>query len=91
MLDARLPEGSCPDSRRHWDAITGKDTQGCEYVIEQNLWNVLSVRTSDWKYIEPSNGAPYMKLTDIETGNSPLPQLYDMSKEAGCAASGRGQ
>ena len=81
MLDARLPEGSCPDSRRHWDAITGKDAQGCEYVIEQNLWNVLSVRTSDWKYIEPSNGAPYMKLTDIETGNSPLPQLYDMSKE----------
>ncbi|MBQ5655303.1 MAG: arylsulfatase, partial [Bacteroidaceae bacterium] len=43
--------------------------------------NVLSIRTNDWKYIEPSNGASYMKLTDIETGNSPLPQLYDMNHE----------
>jgi hypothetical protein len=50
-------------------------------VVEQNLWNVLSIRTADWKYIEPSNGASYMELTDIETGNNTLPQLYEMSKE----------
>jgi arylsulfatase A-like enzyme len=81
MLNARLPKGSCPDSRKHWDALVGKDSKGCEYVVEQNLWNVLSIRTNDWKYIEPSNGASYMKLTDIETGNSPLPQLYDMNHE----------
>lgn len=81
MLDTRLPKGSCPDSRRHWDTLIGKDSKGCEYVIEQNLWNVLSIRTADWKYIEPSNGASYMELTDIETGNNTLPQLYEMSKE----------
>lgn len=81
MLNARLPKGSCPDSRKHWDAIIGMDSNGCEYVVEQNLWNVLSIRTADWKYIEPSNGTSYMKLTNIETGNSPLPQLYDMNHE----------
>lgn len=81
MLDTRLPKGSCPDSRRHWDTLIGKDSKGCEYVVEQNLWNVLSIRTADWKYIEPSNGASYMELTDIETGNNTLPQLYEMSKE----------
>lgn len=80
-LDARLPKGSCPDSRKQWDAFTGKDTEGCEYVIEQNFARVLSVRTLDWKYIEPSNGASYMSLTNVETGNSPVPQLYDMNKE----------
>lgn len=81
MLDARLPKGSCPDSRKHWDALTGQDAKGCEYVIEQNAWRVLSVRTLDWKYIEPSNGGAYMKLTDVETGNLPEPQLYDMRRD----------
>lgn len=81
LLDARLPKGSCPDSRNHWDAFTGRDAKGCEYVIEQNYATVLSVRTLEWKYIEPSKGIAYMSLTDVETGNSPLPQLYDMSKE----------
>lgn len=81
MLEARVPKGSCPDSRNYWNAFMGKDNDGREYVIEQNLWNVLAVRTKDWKYIEPGNGIPYMQLTDIETGNDPKPQLYDMHKE----------
>jgi hypothetical protein len=58
----------------------GEDNVGCPYVIEQNLWNVLSVRTLDWKYIEPSNGNSYMQLTNIETGNNPEPQLYNMEQ-----------
>ena len=78
MLDATLPKGSCPDSRGHWSSLVGKDQKGCDYVIEQNLWNVLSVRTLNWKYIEPSNGNSYMQLTNIETGNDPAPQLYNM-------------
>lgn len=80
LLDARIPIGACPDSRNHWDAFIGKDSNGCEYVIEQNLWNGLSIRTLQWKYIEPSNGVAHMKLTDIETGNLPKDQLYDMKQ-----------
>ncbi len=80
LLDARLPKGSCRDSEDHLNNILGQSGQERPYVIEQNLWHVLSVRTPEWKYIEPGDGIPYMKLTDIETGNSPLPQLYEMEK-----------
>ena len=40
----------------------------------------MSIRTLQWKYIEPSNGVAHMKLTDIETGNLPKDQLYDMKQ-----------
>ncbi|MBO5964816.1 MAG: sulfatase-like hydrolase/transferase, partial [Bacteroidaceae bacterium] len=80
LLNATLPKGACPDSRGHWSSLVGEDNVGCPYVIEQNLWNVLSVRTLDWKYIEPSNGNSYMQLTNIETGNNPEPQLYNMEQ-----------
>ena len=39
----------------------------------------LSYRTKDWKYIEPMNGAPVQRLTGIETGYSPTPQLYNIA------------
>lgn len=80
LLNATLPKGACPDSRGHWSSLVGEDNVGCPYVIEQNLWNVLSVRTLNWKYIEPSNGNSYMQLTNIETGNNPEPQLYNMEQ-----------
>ena len=46
----------------------------------QALNKALSVRTKDWKYIEPSVGSAIMEYEKIETGYSPEPQLYDMTK-----------
>lgn len=78
MLGARIPKGACPDSRTHWANLLGSSDNPRTYVIEQSLSHTLSVRTADWKYIEPSNGGAFMKLESVETGNSPMPQLYDM-------------
>jgi hypothetical protein len=43
----------------------------------------LSVSDGVWKYIEPSNGARYNKLTNIELGNDTLPQLYNLKNDIG--------
>ena len=37
----------------------------------------------EWKYIEPSNGSRYNRLTDIELGNDTLPQLYNLKNDIG--------
>jgi hypothetical protein len=36
LLQARLPQGSAPDSENHLAALLGDDAQGRDYVIEQN-------------------------------------------------------
>ena len=81
MLGARIPKGACPDSRPHWANLMGSDRDARPYVVEQSLSHTLSIRTPEWKYIEPSNRRAFMELEKVETGNSPEPQLYDMSIE----------
>lgn len=39
--------------------------------------------TREWKYIEPSNGRQYSILTNIEYGNNPDDQLYNMIIDRG--------
>jgi arylsulfatase A-like enzyme len=37
----------------------------------------------NWKYIEPSKGPKINKDTNTELGNSPEPQLYNLSNDPG--------
>ncbi len=51
------------------------------WVIEQASNHTLSVRTKDWKYIEPNDGPKMIQWgPKIETGNSKEPQLYKMKE-----------
>ncbi len=82
LVHATEPKGSDPDGRNHIDALLGKDKKGRDYVIEQSNTHVLSVRTAHWKYIEPSAGPAMIQWgPKVETGNKPVPQLFDMTKE----------
>ena len=80
LTNSRLPEGSAPDSYNYLDTWLGKEQEGRPWVIEQALNKALSVRTKEWKYIEPSKGPAIMKFEKIETGYSSEPQLYDMQE-----------
>lgn len=82
LLNGRMPQGAGPDSREHWDVMTGENREGREYVIGMSLTHTLSIRTKDWRYIEPSNDpVRFMPHEQIETGNLPTPQLYRVSKD----------
>ena len=81
LLNHELPEGAAPDSRDRLETFLGKDTIGCEYVVQQNLNNTLSIIQGDWKYIEPSNKPAIEFWTKMELGNDPQPQLYNLAQD----------
>lgn len=81
LLNVKVKDGAAPDSKNHLPTLLGKDKKGREYIIEQA--GSLSVSDGVWKYITPSKGAAYSKLTNTETGNNPLPQLYNLKKDIG--------
>lgn len=79
-----LPDGAAPDSRNSLSVLRGEDRRGSDWIIEQNLHNVLGIVTSDgWKYIAPSKRIPKMRHTGIETGNHPQAQLYRLAEDPG--------
>lgn len=81
LIHARLPKGSAPDSHDRLGNLLGTDNTDRPWVVEFSSNHVLSIRTKDWKYIEPNDGPSMITWgPKIETGNSSTPQLYEMEK-----------
>ena len=83
LLDVKLPEGAAPDSENHLSDWLGKTKKGRSYLVEQNGQNNLSLTDGTWKYIEPGKGPAVSKNVNIELGNSPEAQLYNLKKDKG--------
>ena len=62
-------------------ALLGQSKKGREHIVEHA--GGLALRLGDWKYIEPRQGLKRSATTNIELGNDPEPQLYDLSKDPG--------
>lgn len=83
LVGAKIPSGAAPDSRSRLGNMLGYDSQPAPWVIEMASNRTLSVRTQKWKYIEPNDGPKMITWgPKIETGNHPMPQLYDMEASA---------
>ena len=79
LVGGRIPRAQAPDSREALAAWLGEDGEGRDYVIEQANNRCLSVRTKEWKYVEPSDGpAEYRWAPGSETGYLDIPQLYHL-------------
>mgnify|MGYP002068787221 CR=1 FL=1 len=77
LVEGRLPKGSAPDSQDRLDTWLGRNRTDRPWVIEEAY--TLSVRTKDWKYIDPNDGPVRINWgPKVETGNWKTPQLYDM-------------
>lgn len=82
LVDARIPAGSAADSYDRLGNLLGTDDTDRPWVIEHSANNTLSVRTRDWKYIEPNDDPrTIQKETNTELGNAAVPQLYDMTED----------
>lgn len=82
MLNLNLAENDAPDSFEMLDVFMGQSNRSRSHVIEESS-GALSVIQDNWKYIVPNNRAAYNKLTNIELGNSPEPQLYNLETDLG--------
>lgn len=81
LVHAKLPKGSAPDSYDRLGNLTGTDRTDRPWIVEQSMNHTLSVRTKDWKYIEPNDDPnKFMRAEKVETGNLDVPQLYEMQK-----------
>lgn len=72
-----------PDSFDQIHTILGHTPTGRDYLIEHNSAGTLSLIKGPWKYIEPSDARAYNSYTDIELGNDPNPQLYNLEEDLG--------
>ena len=81
LLKQELPKGAGPDSADLHAALFGDSRVGRGTLVEQA--GTLSLRTGQWKYIEPGKGPKVNKQTNTELGNDPQPQLYDLSSDPG--------
>lgn len=82
LTGTRVPNNAAIDSRDNLSSLLGKDSAGRDYVLEQAANHALSVRTPEWKYIEPSEGTPMVSWgPKIETGYLMSPQLFDMKSD----------
>lgn len=81
LINEKIPHNAATDSQNHLSTFLGKNKIGRKYIIEQA--GSLSVYDGTWKYIEPSNGSAYNKLTNTELGNNQNPQLYNLKLDIG--------
>lgn len=81
LTGQNLEENDAPDSFNHLDALLGKDRKGREWLVEHS--GRLTIIKGDWKYIEPGQGPKIQVNTNTETGNDPMPQLYNLKNDIG--------
>ena len=82
MLNLQLTGNDAIDSYEMLDQLLGKSKVDRDHFVHQGS-STLSLIKGDWKYIAPKNGAKISKFTNIEMGNDPEPQLYNLKDDLG--------
>ncbi|MGL4993826.1 MAG: sulfatase family protein [Bacteroidales bacterium] len=82
LVGSKLTDES-PDSQGQLRAWLGEDKKGRDYIIEMAADRTLSLRTKEWKVIEPSisKGVTINPRTLIETGYKSTPQIYNLKRD----------
>jgi hypothetical protein len=83
LLNQPVTPGDAGDSQNQLNAFFGRSGSGRNELVTQG--GALGFIKGDWKYISPNNGPANtgVKLTNIETGNFPTPQLYNLREDIG--------
>jgi arylsulfatase A-like enzyme len=81
LTGQNLSRDDAPDSFDVLGAILGRTSVGRDHLVEHA--GTLSLIKGNWKYIEPSKGARINRNVNIELGNDPEPQLYNLKDDLG--------
>ena len=84
LVGADIPAGGAPDSHSALDQLLGRSTEPRAWVGEMSSGRNVSLRTQQWKFIPANNQSPRTNWgPNIETGNLPADQLYDIAADPG--------
>jgi arylsulfatase A-like enzyme len=78
-----LGADEAPDSFDVLDALLGKSIRGREELVTEGTKQKTVFRQGNWVFIPPHDGPAMNVSTNTELGNSPDPQLYDLSLDVG--------
>ncbi|UCC96960.1 MAG: arylsulfatase [Phycisphaerales bacterium] len=81
LTSLKLVRDDAPDSFNVLSALLAESSAGRDHLVEHA--GTLSLIKGDWKYIEPSKGPKMNRNVNIELGNDPRPQLYDLRNDLG--------
>ncbi len=81
LTEQNLPADAAPDSFDVLGALVGRTRTGRDHLVEHA--GTLSLIRGRWKYIAPGKGAKVNRNVNIELGNDPEPQLYDLQTDLG--------
>ena len=82
LLQSPLAPGEGPDSEDLSAVLFGNRTEGRAVLVKQGF-QPNALLEGDWKYIAPSNGSERSQLTNIDLGNRPYPQLFNLRVDIG--------
>ncbi|MCY3680421.1 MAG: arylsulfatase [Gemmatimonadetes bacterium] len=83
LAGVSLDADAGPDSVDVLDALLGKSDEGRAEIVLEGIQAKTILRQGDWVFIPPHQGPPVNTNVNIETGNSPVPQLYNLSGDIG--------
>jgi arylsulfatase A-like enzyme len=83
LTGQKLSSEAGPDSFDNLKVLLGRSITNREWLVEHSSSGKLSIIKDDWKYIEPGPGPRIQVNTNTETGNDPIPQLYNLKTDLG--------
>ena len=83
LAGVSLDADAGPDSVDVLDALLGQSDEGRAEIVLEGVQAKTVLRQGDWVFIPPHQGPPVNTNVNIETGNSPIPQLYNLSGDVG--------
>ena len=83
LAGVSLDADAGPDSVDVLDALLGQSDEGRAEIVLEGIQAKTVLRQGDWVFIPPQQGPPVNTNVNIETGNSPVPQLYYLADDIG--------
>lgn len=63
--------------------MLGNSHKGRGETLFESVSKAMVLRQGKWEYLQPSEGLAILNNTGMESGNSPHPQLYNMTYDRG--------
>jgi len=80
-FNQQVNDNEAIDSENHMANLLGKSTKGRTTIVEQG--SSLAIVWDQWKYIVPAKGQAILQPRNIESGNSTVPQFYNLKDDIG--------
>jgi arylsulfatase A-like enzyme len=83
LTGVEIPAGAGPDSHDALKTLLGKSADSREWLMQHSANGRLSIVSEGWKLIEPGPGQKVNANVNIELGNDPEPQLFNLQEDPG--------